>query len=212
MTSGANHKKKLVGDRWEVIEPYVSGKRVLDLGCVDHKAMKEKGEKWLHKKVRNVAGELLGVDYQQSEVDALNAMGYRVVLGNVEQLNLGEQFDVVLAGNIIEHLSNPGMFLEAAKRHLRPDSIFILTTDNCFGLRSLRAMMTNDQIRPNEEHVLTFEEAVLRQLFERHGFKILDFYYYNGPYHDKFKGWVINTLCKIRKSFAWQMLVVAQKT
>ena len=69
----------------------------------------------------------------------------------------------------------------------------------------------NDAILPNREHVVTFEEAVLRQLLERHHFQIVDFYYYNGPYQNKLKGRLINLLCKFRKSWAWQMLVVAQK-
>jgi SAM-dependent methyltransferase len=203
--------KKLASDRWDVIKELIAGKEVLDLGCVDHEAKQEAGKDWLHRKIREGAKKSLGVDYAASEVDRLKGMGYDVVQGNVESLNLGRQFDVVIAGNIIEHLSNPGLFLETVKRHLKETGNFILTTDNCYGLRSLKAVAFHDGIRPNREHSMTFEEQVLRQLLERHQFSIKDFYYYNGPYDNPLKKWLIDALCRIRKSWAWQMLAVAKK-
>ena len=205
-------KKKLVSDRWEVIEPFVKAKEVLDLGAVDHEADKEEGKDWLHRKIRQIATHTLGVDHAASEVERLKEKGYNVILGGVENLQIGKEFDVVVAGNIIEHLSNPGLFLESVKRHLKKDGVFISTTDNCYGLRSLKAVTLFDGIRPNQEHVVTFEEEVLRQLLERHGFSVQEFYYYNGPYPNRLKKWLIDTLCRFRKSWAWQMLVVAKVT
>ena len=203
--------KKLIRDRWDVIKDWVPAKEVLDLGCVDHEAKQEEGRDWLHRKIRETARKTLGVDYAADEVARLKAKGYEVVQGNVESLNLGREFDVIIAGNLIEHLSNPGLFLENVKRHLKPGGTFILTTDNCYGLRSLKAVTLHDGIRPNQEHAMTFEEEVLRQLLKRHHFEILDFRYYNGPYPNPLKKWLIDTLCQIRKSWAWQMLVVAKK-
>ncbi|MCM8776273.1 MAG: class I SAM-dependent methyltransferase [Candidatus Omnitrophica bacterium] len=200
--------KKLIRDRWYIIRNYIVDKEILDLGCVDHDAGQEANEHWLHRNLKSCARNVLGVDYQAKEVTRLKEKGYDVVCADVESLNLNRLFDVVIAGNIIEHLSNPGLFLEGVKRHLRPNGIFILTTDNGYGLRSLKAVLFRDRIRPNQEHTLAFEEEVLRQLLIRHGFQVSDFYYYNGPYRNPFKKWVINTLCWFRKSWAWQMLAV----
>ncbi len=206
-----NHIKKLISDRWEVIEKYAEGNTVLDLGCVDHEASNESGKHWLHRKIREKAAKTLGVDYLPEEVEKLTRVGYEVVQGNVESLHLGREFDLVVAGNIIEHLSNPGLFLESVKRHMKEGGYFILTTDNCYGLRSLKGITLNDRIRPNQEHTMTFEEEVLKQLLGRHGLEVVDFYYYNGPYPNPFKKWFIDSLCQIRKSWAWQMLAVVQK-
>ena len=203
--------KKLLSDRWDIIKEMVKGKEVLDLGCVDHEAKQEEGKDWLHRKIRQSAKSTLGVDYAAEEVSRLKNLGYEVIQGNVETLNLGRKFDVIVAGNIIEHLSNPGLFLETVRKHLKEDGVFILTTDNCYGLRSLKAVTFSDGIRPNQEHSMTFEEEVLKQLLRRHHFEIADFYYYNGPYPSAFKKWFIDILCKFRKSWAWQMLVVARK-
>ena len=202
--------KKLVSDRWDVIKDLIAGREVLDLGCVDHEARQEEGKDWLHRKIREKARSTLGVDYVADEVARLRNKGYDVIQGNVENLTLNRTFDVVIAGNIIEHLSNPGLFLESTKRHLNKSGVFILTTDNCYGLRSLKAVTFFDRIRPNKEHSLAFEEEVLRQLLERHGLQIADFYYYNGPYANRFKKRFIDALCQIRKSWAWQMLAVCK--
>lgn len=202
--------KKLISDRWEILEGWVKGKEVLDLGCVDHEASQEEGKDWLHRKIRQSARKTTGVDYAEPEVQRLRSKGYDVVCGNVESLDLKQKFDVVTAGNIIEHLSNPGLFLETVKRHLKPEGVFTVTTDNCYGLRSLKAVTFHDGVRPNREHTMTFEEEVLKQLLERHGFKIADFYYYNGPYPTPFKKWLIDNLCIVRKSWAWQMLAICK--
>ena len=202
--------KKLVSDRWDVIKDLIAGQEVLDLGCVDHEARQEGGKDWLHRKIREKARSALGVDYAAEEVARLRNKGYDVIQGNVENLELKRTFDVVIAGNIIEHLSNPGLFLDTAKRHLKKNGFFILTTDNCYGLRSLKAVTFFDGIHPNKEHSLAFEEEVFRQLLERHGFQITDFYYYNGPYANPIKKRFIDALCQIRKSWAWQMLAVCK--
>jgi SAM-dependent methyltransferase len=203
--------KKLISDRWDVIKELVVGRSVLDLGCVDHEASRSEDEHWLHRKIAGEALETLGVDRAEEEVKRLQALGYQVVQGDVEKLDLGRRFDVVVAGNIIEHLSNPGLLLESVKKHLKPDGLFVLTTDNCYGLRSLKAVAFLDGIRPNQEHTVTFEEEVLRQLLRRHGFEVLDFYYYNGPYRSPLKKWLIDSLCRMRKSWAWQMLAVVRQ-
>lgn len=204
-------KKRLVRDRWDVMAALVKGKDVLDLGCVDHEAAREEGKDWLHRKIRDSARHAVGVDYAPEEVKRLKEKSYEVIQGNVEDLNLGKEFEVVVAGNIIEHLSNPGLFLESVKRHLKSDGVFVLTTDNCYGLRSLKAITLFDRICPNQEHTMAMEEEVLKQLLQRHQFEIVDVYYYNGPYPSPLKKWFIDTLCRFRKSWAWQMLVVARK-
>ena len=206
-----NGKKILINDRWDVMKDLVAGKSVLDLGCVDHEAEKESGDEWLHRKIKSAARDLLGIDYQIDAVKSLREKGYNVEAGNVEALNLGRTFDAITAGNIIEHVSNPGLFLDSVRRHMRDDSLFLLTTDNCYGLRSLKAILLNDGVIPNNEHVTTFEEKILRQFLERHGFDVVGFYFYNGPYANCWKEKLINFLCRIRKNFAWQMLVVARK-
>lgn len=202
--------KKLISDRWEILAALVQGKGVLDIGCVNHEADSSSDAEWLHGKMCATAAKILGLDYAREEVDKLRAKGFNVRVGNAESFSMEERFDVVVAGNLIEHLSNPGNFLEACRKHINPGGCLALTTDNCYGLRSLKAIFLHDKILPNKEHVLAFEEAVLRQLLVRHGFRVREFYYYNGPYASAWKKKWMDALCRFRKSWAWQMLLIAE--
>lgn len=57
-------------------------------------------------------------------------------LGSVKELQ-GENFEIILASEIIEHLNNPGPFLESAKTLFSPNTEMILTTPNAFRLTEM---------------------------------------------------------------------------
>ncbi|KXB06248.1 hypothetical protein AKJ53_00930 [candidate division MSBL1 archaeon SCGC-AAA382F02] len=67
---------------------------------------------------------------------------------------------------MIEHLSNPGKFLESAKKHLKKDGKLVLTTPN---LRSLYLMKEILLGKTRGGHVVGFTEETLRNLLKRHG-------------------------------------------
>ena len=118
---GYKYIKIQKGDLYGVFKKYVSGKNVLDLGCVDFdwkKAIAEKKDFWLHGFLCRHAKKCTGVDIDQDEVKSLNEAGYTCVAGNVETIDVGRKFDVIIAANLTEHLSNPCLFLENVKRHL----------------------------------------------------------------------------------------------
>ena len=106
--------------RIKAIVPYVIGKKVLDLGCVQHSLEKATRDDWLHGILSQYAGCILGVDILEKEVEKIKKMGYNVVCADVEKMDLPEKdFDVIVAGELIEHLANPGLFLENCRKHLK---------------------------------------------------------------------------------------------
>lgn len=117
--------------RIDIILDYVAEKSVLDLGCVEHEAIiSEKKDWWLHGLIRQKAKSVCGVDYDAQAVNELKTKGWNVCVGNVEDLHLNEKFDVVVAGELFEHLTNHRSFLDSVKRHLLPDGIFIASMPN----------------------------------------------------------------------------------
>jgi len=170
-----------VVNRYEVIRSYVIGQDVLDLGCVDHsfeRASSEKGEFWLHRFLCEVSKSCLGVDILEEEIKKAKKLGYNCVVADVENLNLDKKFDVVIAGELIEHLHNPGQFLEIVKKHLILDGALILTTTNPFYLYRFFKIITNDNIPVNEEHTCFFDPKTLSYLLMQHGFDIKEIYWY----------------------------------
>lgn len=128
-------KIKIVEDRWEFIEKYVRNKVVLDVGCAELVATTNddgKKERWLFERLNKIAKEVVGLDINKEGIQALQKLGYKVILGEAEKCNLRRTFDVILAGELIEHLSNPGLFLENMRRHLNKKGVLIITTPNRF--------------------------------------------------------------------------------
>ena len=84
--------------------------------------------------VASVSSEVVGVELDRKVAERHVARGYTVVAGNAETMDLGRYFDVVWAGEVIEHLSNAGAFLDSVRRHLHPGGVLILTTPNTFAI------------------------------------------------------------------------------
>lgn len=120
--------------RAEQILPWVQGPRVLDIGCAAH-AMKFDSPHWLHGLLCKQFPETVGLDIRPDLIEQLRSIGYaNVYLGNAENFDLGREFDTIVAGDLIEHLSNPGAFLTCVKKHLAPSGRLIVTTPYPFCL------------------------------------------------------------------------------
>ncbi|HVM18864.1 MAG TPA: methyltransferase domain-containing protein [Egibacteraceae bacterium] len=156
------------------------GKRVLHLGCVDHPMHVERLQTgtWLHGRLTEVASEVVGLDIAEESVAAARELSGldNMRVGDAEQLpdqaaELGS-FDVVVAGEIIEHLNNPGLFLAGVRSVLNPGGLLLLTTVNAFCLRRLlRIPLGIESVHP--DHVAYYSHATLRVLFERFGYEVV---------------------------------------
>jgi SAM-dependent methyltransferase len=175
---------KVYSTRWDFIRPYVEGRKVLDIGPAElvGTVHKFKEERWLHAEMSSVATQVVGLEVSEEQVNALCSMGYDLRLGNAEGFYLGETFDVVVAGELIEHLSNPGKFLECARGHLHPDGVLLLTTPNRFSAIAFMQVLRRNQVpvycKPIARHVVYFDEDSIRSLLIRHGFSDVSVAYY----------------------------------
>lgn len=152
---------------------YVEARSVLDLGCVCHE-LDVANPPWLHGYLREVAERVVGVDYLPVEIEELRRRGYEVVCADVQTMDLGETFEVVVAGDIIEHVENLGDFLDRVAAHLQPGGLFLVTTPNPIMFLRWFRLMLSGRDRANREHTCWFTAKVLRQLAERHGFEMID--------------------------------------
>jgi SAM-dependent methyltransferase len=169
--------------RWDFLRPLVEGKSVLDVGPAElvGTVNKKKRERWIHGQMAEVATRLVGIEASEEQVQALRTEGFDIRLGDAETFDLGEEFDVIVAGELIEHLSNPGVFLERARRHLRPGGVLALTTPNRYGALSILAVLRTGEhpryLKPLAKHVVYFDSDSLSSLLERHGFGNVDVSY-----------------------------------
>jgi 2-polyprenyl-3-methyl-5-hydroxy-6-metoxy-1,4-benzoquinol methylase len=173
-------------ERDEKIVNLSKGKKVLHLGCVgftdgSHEEKIRLAKTSLHSLLTDAAADCVGIDLDGDAIQELKQLGIftNVVEGDVEQLDALadeiEDFDVVVAGDIIEHLSNPGLMLRGVQRMMLPEGLFVVSTPNAFGIASWIKYLRGS-FREGAQHVLCFNPITLRQILERNGFEVVEGY------------------------------------
>src|SRR5207249_3561087 len=94
-------------------------------------------------------------------------------LQSAEEFQLTERFDTIVAGELIEHLANPGRFLDCARQHLADGGRVVLSTPYPFSLHyMLYAFYKYPKTCQNPEHACWFCPQTMKVLGERHGFRV----------------------------------------
>lgn len=168
-------KSAITMEKADFILGHCRGRDVLDVGCVDHTADAADQSNWLHARLVGVARSCQGIDTAEEEVARLAAKGYRVLVGDVEQLDLEDRFDVIVAGDVVEHLSNPGLFLSGARRHLRSGGVLVLTTPNAHSADQFARALVANYTAFNPQHTACFDPAALWELASRNGLEVAEF-------------------------------------
>jgi SAM-dependent methyltransferase len=158
----------------------VAGQRVIHVGFVDagYQDMQEEAGTWLHAHLASRAKELVGIDLDAEGVEAARRQGYEAYVADcrdpeqVDALALAPA-EVVVAGEVIEHLDDPGSFLEGLHRLLAPGGRLVLTTPNASGLLNGFAAMAGAEIN-HPDHVILFSWRTLTNLMGRHGWEVVD--------------------------------------
>jgi SAM-dependent methyltransferase len=121
----------------------VAGKKVLDLGCVEHDERYMTREWWLHRHVAAAAADCVGGDIDEAGIEAMLRQGYKAIVLDINDAQGAvwdlAPFDVVVAGELIEHLPAPQALFEFAREALCPGGQLIITTPNPYALTRVRA-------------------------------------------------------------------------
>jgi SAM-dependent methyltransferase len=197
------NEKFVTVQRVEFIKNACRGKKVLHLGCTNYPYTREaiENDMLLHFELEKVAAELSGFDFDQAGLDLLAEAGatklYRADLEKLEEVDLNETYEVIIAGEMIEHLSNPGLFLQGVRRFMNPETKLVITTINAYcafrfliyGLRGKGG--TNEPVHP--DHVAYYSYKTLKLALERENLAVREFYFYDiGHEHRPFNRRVYN--------------------
>ena len=203
-----NNRIPLV-QRVDYLKDICRGKTVLHLGCTNwpYTEAALEDEALLHIELQGIARELWGLDADEEGIKLLRERGvdnlYRADLERLETLEMDQQFDIILAGEMIEHLSNPGLFLRGIKRFMRPDSTLVITTINAYcgfrmviyGLRGRGGWM--EPVHP--DHVAYYSYSTIRHMISRENLVAKRFLFYDIGHehrpHNRFYVNFINDLC-----------------
>jgi 2-polyprenyl-3-methyl-5-hydroxy-6-metoxy-1,4-benzoquinol methylase len=166
-------------DRLRITLSRIKGPRILHLGCagtVDSESRYKEHHLHTHLCDRFPEPEstVLGIDLDRPKVEALKLRGYNVAVGNAETVEFDEPFDTVLAGELIEHLSNPGAFLNATRRCIKTDGRLVLSTPNVFCPMFLLMYFKNFRNAFNPEHTAWFCAQTLTEALRRAGYRVVE--------------------------------------
>jgi 2-polyprenyl-3-methyl-5-hydroxy-6-metoxy-1,4-benzoquinol methylase len=153
-------------------------KSVLHIGCssAPYTEQRLQAGTHLHERLLGVTRELYGIDLSSEGLDIMSSYLKcgNLFVGDAERLEevsiTKNDFDIVLAGDILEHLNNPGLFLAGVQRFMGPQSRLIISTNNAFSLPNFVRLVLGG-FREGTGHVFVNSPATLTNLLDRHGMK-----------------------------------------
>ena len=174
-------KVEIVIGRMNFVIERCRGKKVLHLGCVDEGLTEEriKNGRLLHTRLMDVAKEVWGVDISVEGIELLRKHGIdNLVVGDIEHIDQIEElkqqttkFDIILATEVLEHLNNPGLFLQSVKKLFSPDTVMIITVPNGLRLTGLGYTLRGYEF-VHPDHNYWFSYKTLSTLLEKNGYQI----------------------------------------
>ena len=174
-------------DRILAIRQLCKNKAILDLGAMDETAFATKQGQgtWLHEEIATVASEVVGIDSSpllqaaglRTKPNAIIYPGNIMALDEFLETGLATRFshanfkpDVVVAGELIEHLHDPLMFLQKIKliKSLSGKTL-IITTPNATAIHNCLIGLTNRE-STHHDHLCILSFKTLATLCHRAGF------------------------------------------
>jgi 2-polyprenyl-3-methyl-5-hydroxy-6-metoxy-1,4-benzoquinol methylase len=138
--------------------------RVLDIGCATGALLSGfKARGW----------DCLGVEAcVEAAAYGAERFGLDIRPTTLEKARLeAGSFELVHASHLIEHLNEPGAFLNEARRLLAPSGILALTTPNADGFQA--RLLGSAWRSAIYDHLYLFSVRSLTRLLEAHGFTVL---------------------------------------
>ena len=160
-------------EREKFVVQQCTGKIVLHVGCTGP----------LDEAMRKAAKRCYGIDRQPSarpDYVAIDLDAYHEY--NTLPACDGEPPELIVCGEVLEHLSNPGHFLVAMQRAY-PTQPVIFTVPNAFSLGGQEWLVKRGRENVNKDHVCYYSFTTLKELLRRAGYAISEHYWYGGrPY------------------------------
>lgn len=157
-------------DRTKYLVKHCTGKTVLHIGCTGQ----------LDEELRKVAKKCYGIDKEPSERADYVAMDLDRLHMGITYRNLAD-VEIVVCGEVLEHLSNPGIFLEWLRFEYKVPVIF--TVPNAHSIEGQKWLVQTGRENCNRDHVCYYTYTTLKELLRRAGYTIQAHFWYGGkPY------------------------------
>lgn len=146
-------------ERTKLFSEFVGGpgRRVLDLGC-RYGALTE---------YYAAGNDVTGVDIDREALEHAEArLGIQALWADLDDplAFMDETFDVVVIGELLEHIREPDRLLDQAYRVLRPGGRLVCSTPNGFRLKNRLRFLAGRHPEVDPTHLHLFSPANIREL------------------------------------------------
>jgi 2-polyprenyl-6-hydroxyphenyl methylase/3-demethylubiquinone-9 3-methyltransferase len=140
-----------------------AGQSVLDVGC---------GEGWFSAELARAGARVVALDVAEEPLRRARArvpgLDARLIEGEAGWPSADASFDVVWAGEVIEHVADTAAWLSELRRVLRPAGLVLLSTPAYERLARLRLALSArafaEHMDPRGEHLRFYSRATLTRL------------------------------------------------
>jgi SAM-dependent methyltransferase len=145
-------------ERAELFRGYVGGpgRRVLDLGCRYGALTRAYAD----------GNDVVGVDVDRDALAQAATLGIETKWADVDEPLpfADESFDVVVAGELLEHVRDPMRLVTEAQRVLRKGGVFVGSVPNAFRLKNRLRFLLGRKPEDDPTHLHMFTPADVRDL------------------------------------------------
>ncbi len=165
--------RALTGARRSSSTSWAGADRVLDVGC---------STGYLAERMQKQGSTVVGLDVDERSAELARQFCEAVYVGDVETMELPFEpgtFDVILCGDLIEHLRDPQAFLARIRPFLRPGGRLVLSTPNIANW-AMRLSLLFGRFRYTEwgildqTHTHLFTRKTLEETLRAAGYRITD--------------------------------------
>lgn len=187
------------------IGDFVRGMSVLDIGIVGHVAERSSNEDFRHGFIKRLAKSLVGIDILEKPVEQLRSLGYDArVVDATSDADMGERFERVVIGDVIEHVDDPIKLMKFASRHLAPGGRILCTTPNPFYVGYLVEMFRYGMVIENAEHVNFIIPSNALEIAHRAGIELVSLHHFGGGGNTRLRRACISLL-KVTRLIDYEM-------
>lgn len=168
-------------------------KNILHIGATasPYHKIRAKKKKLLHQKIDCVCKKQIGLDFDKKAIKSLKKYNLKnifygdIVIDKYDSKIKNNEYDIIIFGDVIEHLSNPGLALNNLKKFMNKNTILILTTPNVWSIYNLRNIFLKKEI-VHPDHTFWPSKKTMDKMITKANFKIINFkYLFSGSKKDK---------------------------
>jgi SAM-dependent methyltransferase len=208
---------------------YATGRKTLHIGMggfIDddretEEVMNATSTQSLHSELNKVAASLTGMDVNPLAIEIMQRIvPGRYIIADVmsaSQLDQfkNDRFEVIVFGDVIEHLDNFGGALRNLTTMLTAGGLIVISTANAFSFGAFAKMLFRYE-STHQEHTCHFSYLTLKRTLEMNGLRIVDFMFYTHKRGAQFGTWMhrvdhytSNAVATVLPQFAKGIVVVA---